>query len=38
LYHQAFENRPSAMDWNQKRGAVGLEWTFGRDPGAGGPR
>ena len=38
LYHQAFENRPSAMDWNQKRAALGIEWTFGRDPGAGGVR
>jgi hypothetical protein len=36
LYRQAFENRPSAMDWNQKRAAIGIEWTFGRDPGVGG--
>ena len=33
VYHQAFDNRPSAVDWNQKRGWLGIEWSFGRDPG-----
>jgi hypothetical protein len=33
FYHQAFENRPSSVDWSQKRGWLGIEWSFGRDPG-----
>lgn len=33
FYRQAIENRPSAVDWNQKRAWLGLELTFGRDPG-----
>ena len=33
LYRQGFENRPSAVDWNQKRAWLGVVWTFGRDPG-----
>jgi hypothetical protein len=33
LYRQAFDNRPSAVDWSQKRAWLGVEWQFGRDPG-----
>ena len=33
LYRQAFDNRPSAVDWTQKRAWLGLEFSFGRDPG-----
>jgi hypothetical protein len=33
LYQQAFDNRPSSIDWSQKRAWLGLEWSFGRDPG-----
>ena len=33
FYQQAFENRPSSVDWNQKRAWLGIEWSFGRDPG-----
>jgi hypothetical protein len=33
FYQQAFDNRPSAVDWSQKRAWLGIEWTFGRDPG-----
>lgn len=33
LYSQSFDNRPSAVDWTQKRAWLGLEWSFGRDPG-----
>ncbi len=33
FYRQAFDNRPSSIDWSQKRGWLGIEWSFGRDPG-----
>jgi hypothetical protein len=33
LYQQAFDNRPSSVDWNQKRAWLGAEWRFGRVPG-----
>ncbi len=33
LYRQGFDNRPSAVDWTQKRAWLGVEWRFGRDPG-----
>ncbi|HET9441646.1 MAG TPA: hypothetical protein VFO52_15825 [Longimicrobiales bacterium] len=33
MYQQGFQNRPSAVDWNQKRAWLGAEWRFGRDPG-----
>jgi hypothetical protein len=33
LYRQNYDNRPSALDWNQKRAWVSLAWHFGRDPG-----
>jgi hypothetical protein len=33
LYQQNYDNRPSAIDWNQKRAWVSLAWRFGRDPG-----
>ena len=33
FYRQGIENRPSAVDWNQKRAWLGLEFSFGRDPG-----
>ncbi len=32
-YRQAFENRPSGVDWNQWRGWAALRIGFGRDPG-----
>jgi hypothetical protein len=35
IYHQSIDNRPSAVDWNQKRAWLGVEFGFGRDPGAG---
>ena len=33
LYVQNYDNRPSALDWNQKRAWLSLDWRFGRDPG-----
>ena len=33
LYRQAFDNRPSAVDWTQKRAWLGVDIAFGRDPG-----
>lgn len=33
LYRQNYDNRPSGIDWNQKRAWVSLGWRFGRDPG-----
>ena len=33
LYRQNYDNRPTAIDWNQKRAWVSLAWRFGRDPG-----
>lgn len=36
VYRQTFENRPSAVDWNQTRGWTSLEVTLGEDPGLGG--
>jgi hypothetical protein len=33
LYRQSFDNRPSALNWTQKRASLGVEWSFGRDPG-----
>ncbi len=33
LYHQMWQNRPSAMDWDQVRGWTSLSVPFGGDPG-----
>ncbi|HEY0810457.1 MAG TPA: hypothetical protein VGD49_09870, partial [Longimicrobiales bacterium] len=33
LYRQGFDNRPSAVDWTQRRASLALVWRFGRDPG-----
>jgi hypothetical protein len=33
LYRQSFDNRPSALNWTQKRASLGVDWSFGRDPG-----
>ena len=33
VYRQAFENRPSGVDWNQARAWASLRIGFGRDPG-----
>ncbi len=35
IYRQAFENRPTALDWNQARGWAALRIGFGEDPGPG---
>lgn len=32
VYRQ-HDGGPSAMDWNQRRGSVRVEWSLGRDPG-----
>lgn len=36
VYRQAFENRPTAADWNQTRAWGSIEFTFGEDPGLAG--
>ena len=33
LYRQLFQNRPTAVDWNQTRAFFGARFDFGRDPG-----
>ncbi len=33
VYRQAYDNRPTALDWNQARGWAALRVGFGDDPG-----
>jgi hypothetical protein len=35
IYQHALTNGAAGPDWTQKRASVRLEWTLGRDPGAG---
>jgi hypothetical protein len=32
-YTHGYDNRPSALDWHQKRAWLSVDWSFGRDPG-----